>query len=217
MKNAFTVSTRSNRLWQTNQMKDPNEIFAFVMKNLAPFSDVELEVFFKTLFQESFKPGEFYVQIGEKSDKVGFVLSGLFKTYALSHEGAKHILNFCEEGFFIGSLASLITNLPSHVSIEAIEPSVVFSTSYSNLANLYKTSLNWQQFGRKIAEKLYLEREQREYEALALSAEERWNRLLERYPNIDKRVSQGELAVAIGITPTSLSRLLKKSKKVVIG
>tara|TARA_B110001454_G_scaffold183141_1_gene178074 strand:+ start:6351 stop:7010 length:660 start_codon:yes stop_codon:yes gene_type:complete len=213
VKTALTISIRRKQRIQELEKGDPKEIFYFLMQSLAPFTTDELQIFTRTLTIERYKPGQSFIREGELSNKVGFVLKGLFKSYTLSTKGDQHILNFCDTGFFVGSLAALTTHLPSHVTIDAIEPSIVYTAPYSIVEDLYKENSTWQEFGRRLAEELYIEREQKEYEYVTLTAEDRLERLLFRYPGIENRVSQSDLALAIGITPTSMSRLLRQIKK----
>ena len=65
------------------------------------------------------------------------------------------------------------------------------------------------EFGKKIAEMHFIKREQREADFLKFTAEERFTRFVNRYPNLAKQLKKKDIASYLGITPVSLSRLLK--------
>jgi len=52
-----------------------------------------------------------------------------------------------------------------------------------------------------------MKKEQREYELLCLSAQQRYQNLLARVPNIYEMVTQNDMARYLGITPVALSRI----------
>lgn len=53
-----------------------------------------------------------------------------------------------------------------------------------------------------------MKKEQREYELLCLSAQQRYQALLARKPDIYDFVTQGDIAKYLGITPVALSRII---------
>jgi len=56
----------------------------------------------------------------------------------------------------------------------------------------------------------YLEKEQREYEFLQLSATERYENFKFRYADIVDRLPKHQIASYLGITAVALSRLISK-------
>jgi CRP-like cAMP-binding protein len=55
-------------------------------------------------------------------------------------------------------------------------------------------------------------KEQREYQLLSLTAEDRYAVMLKTMPDIAKRISQADLAAYIGVTPQALSRIKRRLK-----
>ena len=55
-----------------------------------------------------------------------------------------------------------------------------------------------------------MKKENREYELLCLSAEERYVRLRENTPDLLNLVTQNEIARYLGVTPVGLSRIKKR-------
>jgi CRP-like cAMP-binding protein len=160
-----------------------------------------------------FRKGEAFLRAGDGADTVGFVVEGLFKAYCLTPDGDAYIRNFCSAGYFIGAFATAIRAAPADVTIEAIEPSVVVAIRYTTLRGFFDRSIAWQEFGRKLAEWHYIERETKEYRLLACTALERYDAFCEENAHILGRVPQADIASYIGVAPESLSRLLKARRK----
>ena len=56
-----------------------------------------------------------------------------------------------------------------------------------------------------------MKKEQRKFELLCLSAEQRYKNLLTKSPDISKNITQNDIARYLGITPVALSRIKHKS------
>jgi hypothetical protein len=82
----------------------------------------------------------------------------------------------------------------------------------SYLQPLWDGSLPWQTWARRVAQGLYIRKEQREITFLRDSALERYQRFLREFPDVVERVPQHYVASYLGITPEALSRL-KRSRK----
>jgi CRP-like cAMP-binding protein len=67
-----------------------------------------------------------------------------------------------------------------------------------------------ERFGRLIPEELLVGRACREMEQLSLSAEERYDRLLQRSPQLLQLVPQKDIASYLRMTPETFSRLRRK-------
>jgi CRP-like cAMP-binding protein len=103
----------------------------------------------------------------------------------------------------------MITGAPSAYTVEAMEPSVVIEISNAALQALMQASHNWERFVRLSLERLYIRKEERERELLYLNAKRRYEAFLAKYPGLEKRIPQYHIASYIGISPVSLSRLLR--------
>jgi CRP-like cAMP-binding protein len=154
-----------------------------------------------------------FSKVGDQTRMVGFVLQGGFTVAYITRRGDEIIRNFCIEKMPIGSFATILTQQPCHVNITAFEDSLVAQIDYDQLLKLFKAHHAWERFGRRVAELHYISRENREYQLLAFSAEERYQSFLADYPGLSSRVTQSDIASYIGITPESLSRIRAKKKR----
>lgn len=149
-----------------------------------------------------------FVQAGEVSKLVGFVVQGSLRQFYITTDGDERTTYFFFEGALVGGYVSFVAAKPSPVAIEAMEDAQILVFPYSALEDLYKRFTAWERFGRKLAEYLVVGLEERLVEHLMYSPEERYQRLTASHrTKILERVPQQYVASYLGITPVSLSRI----------
>jgi CRP-like cAMP-binding protein len=132
---------------------------------------------------------------------------GLLKLAYLSDQGEEWVKSFIAEGQFFASLAALAPGGSTSFAAEAIEDSELEQLDYRDIAARAATSLPWQ---RALAQALLIygaRKEARERELLTLAPTERYRAFLRQSPGVVDRVRQRDLALYLGVTPVSLSRL----------
>ena len=152
--------------------------------------------------------GEYFVRAGDVPQEIGFVLSGLFRKFYETEDGRIFIKDFSFENRLATAYSSMILGQPARLNIQAIEPSRLLTISLSHLTGLYRGHSCWQELGRRIAETLFIEREQREWEFLVFKAAERYEVFKRQFPGLAGRVAQYDIASYLGISAVSLSRLI---------
>ena len=157
--------------------------------------------------------GEYFVKQGEIATEFALVLSGTLKEYYVTRKGNEYIKTFIFPGEYTGSYYDLLTGQPSTCRIRALSDCRLAVASFAQSRLLFQKNIIWERFGRVFAEMVYLKKAKREYELLALSAEERYGSLLESQPEIENSLSQYNIASYLGITPVSLSRIRSRIKK----
>jgi|LakMenEpi03Aug12_release.lakeMendotaPanAssembly.Ray.scaffolds.fasta_scaffold168565_3 CRP-like cAMP-binding protein len=139
-----------------------------------------------------------------------FVKSGLLRSYTIDRKGNEHVFDFAPEGWMISDYKKL--KQPNELYIDAIENSVVGiidrelyekELQISDIAHI-ENKYNSLQFLNR------LEALQTRIIMLTnYSVIERYEFFIKKYPNITTRVSQKLIASYLGITPESLSRVIK--------
>lgn len=132
---------------------------------------------------------------------------GLLKLAYLSDHGEEWVKSFIAEGQFFASLSALAPGGSTSFAAEAIEDSELEQLDYRDIAARAATSLPWQ---RALAQALLIygaRKEARERELLTLAPTERYSAFLRQSPDVVDRVRQRDLALYLGVTPVSLSRL----------
>lgn len=153
------------------------------------------------------RAGEAFLAAGQQAKNVATVYSGGLREYYLLDDGSEKTKSFNMPGEFAGSLSDLLADAPSRTWVVAEAPSVLLVTPWSTYLALSESSIGWQRFARRIAEGLYLRKVEREYELLALDAEQRYRRALDRWPALEDVFLQRHIASYLGISAVHLSRL----------
>lgn len=159
------------------------------------------------------RKGAFFVKPGDPSGRIGVVRKGLLRFYYVDASGSEATKAFRGPGELAAAYAEMLLGAPSRTFVEALEDSEVLIADYARFKRLYDRHHCWQALGRRVAERFYLAKEQREFEFLQLSAEERYRRFDQEYPGLAGRIPQYHVASYLGITPVALSRIVSRLKK----
>lgn len=156
--------------------------------------------------------GDYAFMQGDSDSNIYFVQSGLLKAYYIREDGKEHIKSFLPEGSIIGSMVSLVDGDPCTFNLIASEPTTAIALPYQVLADAAQNDIDLANALVGFLGTYGKRKEQREYQLLSLSAEDRFALLVETMPDIAERVSQADLASYIGITPQALSRIKRRLK-----
>jgi CRP-like cAMP-binding protein len=151
--------------------------------------------------------GASFSQPGAPATRFAVVLSGLLRHYYLDANGKQSIKAFRGPMEVSGPYAEIIQRRPSRTFIEAVTNAELFVFEVAEVDAAAETSLELQRLVRRFVEVQFVAKEQREYEFLLLSAEERYRQFCERLPQLLQHIPQHQIASYIGITPVALSRI----------
>lgn len=163
---------------------------------------------------KQFKAKTILLSSGEIANSTYFVNSGILRSFNINDNIIEHVLHFACEGWWIGDMYSYISEKPGNLFIEVLEDAEVVVISKENHQELYNEIPKLERFFRILAENSLVAHQERLMDNLSLSAEERFEKMCKKYPNLIQKVAQKHLASYIGVTPEFFSkmkaRLLKK-------
>jgi CRP-like cAMP-binding protein len=148
--------------------------------------------------KESVTEGNFYI-----------VRQGVQRLFVV-HDGVDICLGFSYGHSWSGDYDSFVRQVPGRFNVQAVTDSELVGIAYGDLQRLYDTIPAMERFGRLILEELLVGRATREIEQIALSAEERYRRLVQRSPQLLQLVPQKDIASYLRMTPETFSRLRAK-------
>lgn len=180
--------------------------FSFVKPSEEVWAEMEQHFTIKKVAKN-----DFLVKEGQVCREMNFLNSGTCRTFNLK-DGKEYTTNFFFEGGMVTDYSSFIRQTPSSEYIQAVETCEVVCFSYDSMQQFYKMHAVMQQFGRLIAEKVFLNLYQRQQDLLLLSPKERYLQLLKRRPKVVLNLPQVHIASYLGITPEYLSRLRRELK-----
>ncbi|MDQ1803402.1 Crp/Fnr family transcriptional regulator [Chryseobacterium sp. CKR4-1] len=187
-----------------------SDLLYHYIKQYVDFSDDEFKRFSESFNKVQFPKNDFALKEGNYCLFEGFVTSGCFKVYYLNEKGMEQTLYFAVEGWWITDIDSMINRVPSILNIQALENSEVLMVLKENKEHLYKT-IPW-------VEKLFRIMNQRSSVALqrrilsltGKTADQRYVEFLEKYPGLEQKITQQQVASYLGITHEFLSKIRKK-------
>ncbi len=172
----------------------------------------EMDFFLDNVNDERLKKGEYFHSAEKVCKKIGFVKSGLFKSYVIDDKANEKIIEFYPENSFVSAFTSFITKAKTDWNIQSIEDSEILTISYDFLEHLYKRHNCWTILGLRIFEMQTLKKCSREKSLLVNNATERYLLFRRQYESIESRLTLNQIALYLGIQPESLSRIRKDLK-----
>ena len=154
--------------------------------------------------------GASFCHLGQTQHEVAFIKTGIVRYFVTLPTGDEASKDFSAAGGFTLSFGSATAKLPAQVAIAAVMPTELVVWPYQLLQDLYASGLEWQKLGRRMAEILYIRKEQRELSFLLSDAPARYQRFLDQFGAHAEQIPQYYIASYLGIQPQSLSRIRKK-------
>lgn len=173
----------------------------------------ETDFFISLLQTRKLKRKEFLLKQGDICKTENFIVKGCLRTYTIDDNGFEHIVMFGIEDWWVGDLYSFLTQSPATYFIDALEDTVVLQITKANLDKLYDRVPKFERFFRLILQNAFIAQQQRINQNLSFTAEQRYLDFVNKYPQLEQRLSQKQVLAYLGITPVFLSMLRRKLSK----
>jgi CRP-like cAMP-binding protein len=170
-------------------------------------SPEEEEMFASHFTFKAYRRRQYILQEGNSSRYQSFIVKGVTRTYEVDENGQEHILQFGLENWWVGDLYSFLKDTKSNYNIDCLEDTEVLQITYPDLELLYQRVPKMERYFRINIENTFIASTSRISSTLAKSAMERYKEFIKRFPQIEQRVPDRQIASYLGITPQSLSRL----------
>jgi CRP/FNR family transcriptional regulator, anaerobic regulatory protein len=184
-----------------------------IKNSLSPvitLTDEELSVVRDAFVSKQLRKDELFLREGQICDFIGFVNYGVMIYFKTRENGDEITTDFAFEGYWVNNNHSRLNNIPSTINIKAIEDSEILIIKQKDLCDLYLKVPKTERLGRILIEQAYVKLVEQSIELQMLSAKERYENLLKKYPQVFQRVQLYHIANYLGIAPKSLSRIRKK-------
>jgi CRP-like cAMP-binding protein len=168
--------------------------------------DPDEKAYFISLLKEQEVPKKTLILKEDQLCKsIFFVQSGALRAFHLDKNGRESTILFALPDWWITDMHGFIHQLPAMLYIEALERSEVLQLNKNDLDELLRKVPKFERFFRILMQNAYIREQLRVIQNLSLSAEERYNQFLKKYPQVAKQVTLKQIASYLGITPEFLS------------
>lgn len=181
------------------------------IETIAPLDNEEWKLAKDLFKEEEISKGDYLVRLDEVCTKIAFVLKGLFRMFYIVNDEENTTL-FFSENQFVTDYFSFLTQTPSIGPIQAIEDSIVYSISYSDLQKLYEFK-NWERIGRIMSERAFSFSVMEANRFIHDDFDTRYVTFIKENPDYVQRIPQYMIASYLKMTPETLSRVKKRISK----
>lgn len=185
--------------------ESPSEELPLFFRN-AGFTETESRRIASFFVARTYRKGDMVLQEGMPCQRLGLVQNGLFVHFLLSR-GEERITYVAGQQAFLASLWSFLKDVPSHENIRCVADGRVWFIQKPDLRRLQAELPGFDAFYTRALENEVCCIEESRYDLIALTAEERYEKLLKTSPHLLQQIPLQYLAALLGITPRHLSRI----------
>ncbi|MGE6219674.1 Crp/Fnr family transcriptional regulator [Nubsella zeaxanthinifaciens] len=171
-----------------------NEQFDIVLQHFTP----------KTVAKKSY-----LIKAGQKVTSEFLVVEGLLKTFLFDEKAKEHILQFAMENWWVSDYPAYAKQQSGDMCVQALENCIVLELSLADKASLCEKVPQMNVFFGKKSFGGYVALQKRVLSMMKSSPNEKYELLLEQYPQLFQRVSKTMIAHYLGVSRETLSRLHK--------
>ena len=173
-------------------------------------SKEEQQVIFSGYQKINVKKREFLITSGKIVNHYYIVEKGFLRSFVIDVKGNEVTTNFYSQGSIILEETSFFLRIPTKEYIQVMEDTELWIKDFDTFQEHFNFSEKYREWGRAHLSKNFFEFKQRSLGMITESATERYQDLVEDYPEIIQKASLKHIASFLGITDTSLSRIRKE-------
>lgn len=187
--------------------------FDLLLQNIAKhiqLDKTESDFFISLLELKTIKRKDYLLRQGEICKTENFIIKGCLRAYTIDENGVEHVILFGIEDWWVGDLYSFLTETPANFFIAAVEDTEIIQITKDQLARLYERVPKFEKFFRLILQNAFIAQQNRINQNLSFTAEQRYLDFINKYPQLEQRLSQKQVASYLGFTPVFLSMIRRK-------
>jgi len=179
------------------------------MNNDLDFTQIDIFNTYSHLFHyKKYKKGNFIIEEGNTVQHIYFILSGLVKLSYVDYQAKEFILSFAFENWWETDFPAFYYQEKSKFQLQCLEDTEVYSLAYNNYYELIKNEKLSNHFLDKSI-KGHIASQNRVFSLLRDSPKDRYEQFSKDYPSLIQRIPKSVLALYLGVSRETLSRLYK--------
>ena len=205
--NLISVEIKTNKA-----IKDSAYLHSALSKQFPYLKSTDIDMLLSICQFKKFKNKEIIFQVGSTTRRAAFILSGVARGYFINKDGVEKNVMLRVEHNFMGVPEWLFGDIPTKYTYEAILECELLVFNLIDIEELAKKNAAIFDLYVNGLKDTILIMIYRIETMIDLSPEERYNDLLEKHPYFFQAAFNKHIANFLGITPVSLSRIIKRKK-----
>ncbi len=187
------------------------DILKFALNQFADLTADDFELSTNFWQQKEYKKGEYYNQHKSVCKYLGFITTGVFRSYIIDNKTSeeKNVFLYSKNQFVV-TFKSFINQIPCDYHTQAMTDAKVVYINIADLLSLYTQSHKWEKFGRLLAQEAFNVSIMRTESFIFQTPEERYLDLIKYHPDIFNNIPLYHISSYLGIQGPSLSRIRKR-------
>ncbi len=191
----------------------PTHMLERLRRNIArhiALSDAEFDCAASLFRRRTLRKRERLLSPGEVCRFEGFVDAGCLRVYYADQDGADHVLYFAPADWWVADIQSFVSQAPALLGIDALEDSHVLLIDKASKERLYAEIPKFERLFRIMTQRALVALQERMIASMRDTASQRFRDFKRRYPGLEARIPQHQIASYLGISPEFLCRIRKR-------
>lgn len=190
-----------------------NSLIEYINSRVSrPLAANEINILKNNFVPHKLRKRQIFLQEGDVSNHIGFLVKGSMKKYSTDTKGTEHIMSLYIEGWWVVDRESFAKLTPSSFNIEACEATDLLILTKKAAEEVFSLPI-MSELIRQLDENYSFASQKRINAAISMTAEERYNMLIDNYPEFVQRFPQRMIASYLGITQETISRIRSRAVK----
>ncbi|MCR5679104.1 MAG: Crp/Fnr family transcriptional regulator [Prevotella sp.] len=184
----------------------PRDVARELARRYSTMTHDELDVLENILVARKYAKGELLLKEGDVCENIYWVVKGLVRQFYFKN-GKELTEYMATENSIVMCIESLFKEEPTRLQIQALEPTIVYTISKKELESAAIKCVNIQMLYRKILEESLIISQHHADMLRFESAQDRYQKLVQRSPQLVLRAPLVYIASYLQMTPETLSRV----------
>ena len=188
---------------------DKKSLTTFIKSTLQVSDNILVSI--TNSFEQRFcNKNDYLLKQGKISNDYTFLETGFIRSFTFDTEGNEVTTNIYGNNSIVFEPASFIKRKPTTENFQALTDCTTWTLKYETFQILFHSIPQFREFAREILVNGFITFKERTWAMINLTAEQRYENLLNTRPDIFQNASLKYLASYLGVTDTSLSRIRKE-------
>ncbi|SMC63648.1 Crp/Fnr family transcriptional regulator [Moheibacter sediminis] len=180
------------------------------IEQIIELNDSEFDIVQTYFHPKKVKKKEYLINKGNKVTSEFLVINGCLKAFTFDESGKEYIVQFAMENWWISDYPAFSKQTEGEMCVQALENCTVLELAHEHKLEMIGRVRSMTEFFGKKSFSGYVALQNRVLSLLKNSPKEKYELLLNQYPELFQRVSKTMIAHYLGVSRETLSRLQNK-------